>query len=86
VREYFHPTGGICDVPFDHTTELAAIGVRMSYRRRGIAGAMTAWLVRKAFDMGTTTVFLIAALDAEARIYTRIGFAPIGTVLHISRP
>ena len=38
--------GGVCDVPFNATTELAGIGVRPAYRRRGIAAAMTAWLVR----------------------------------------
>lgn len=78
--------GGVCDVPFNATTELAGIGVRTNYRRRGIAGAMTAWLVQQALAAGTTHVFLMAAGEAEARIYGRVGFRLIGQVLHISHP
>ena len=77
--------GGVCTIPFDHTTELAGIGVRPSFRRRGIAGAMTAWLAQKAIEAGTRTVFLMAAGEAEARIYARAGFEQIGNMLHISR-
>jgi len=32
----------------------------------------------------TTNVFLMAAGEAEARIYGRVGFRLIGQVLHIS--
>lgn len=78
--------GGVCDVPFQATTELAGIGVRSTFRRRGIAAAMTAWLVERVLAAGTTSIFLMAAGEAEARIYGRVGFAPIGEVLHISRP
>jgi N-acetylglutamate synthase-like GNAT family acetyltransferase len=76
--------GGVCTVAFGNTTELAGVGVRPVYRRRGIAGAMTAWLVQKAVEQGTTTVFLSAAGEAEARIYARIGFKQIGEGIHIS--
>ena len=77
--------GGVCDVPFDATSELAGIGVRPAYRRRGIAAAMTAWLVDQALAAGTTHIFLMAAGDNAARIYGRVGFKLIGDVLHISR-
>jgi GNAT superfamily N-acetyltransferase len=77
--------GGVCTIPFDHTTELAGIGVRPAFRRRGIAGAMTAWLAQKANEAGTNNVFLMAAGEAEARIYGRTGFEQIGNMLHISR-
>jgi GNAT superfamily N-acetyltransferase len=77
--------GGVCTIPFDHTTELAGIGVRPTFRRRGIAGAMTAWLAQKANEAGTSHVFLMAAGEAEARIYQRAGFEQIGNMLHISR-
>jgi GNAT superfamily N-acetyltransferase len=77
--------GGVCTIPFDHTTELAGIGVRPAFRRRGIAGAMTAWLAQKANAAGTNNVFLMAAGEAEARIYARTGFEQIGHMLHISR-
>jgi ribosomal protein S18 acetylase RimI-like enzyme len=79
------PAGaGGCTVPANSTTELVAVGVRDEYRRRGIAAAMTDRLVRDALAAGVTTVFLMAAHEAEARIYSRVGFSRIGEVLHIS--
>jgi GNAT superfamily N-acetyltransferase len=77
--------GGACDVPFNATSELVGVGVRTAYRRRGIAAAMTAWLVDQALAAGTTHVFLMAAGEDEARLYGRVGFRQIGDVLHISR-
>lgn len=76
--------GGVCDVPFDHTCELAGVGVRPAFRRQGVAAAITAWLVGQAFAAGTTTIFLMAADDIVARIYGRVGFVEIGEALHIS--
>lgn len=73
--------GGICNVPFDQTTELSSVGVRMPYRRQGIAAALTARLVQLAWAAGISTVFLMAAHEAEARIYARIDFQRIGEVL-----
>jgi ribosomal protein S18 acetylase RimI-like enzyme len=75
--------GGICNVPFDHATELSSVGVRMPFRRRGIAAALTAQLVQLAWAAGISTVFLMAAHEAEARVYARIGFQRIGEVLDI---
>jgi N-acetylglutamate synthase-like GNAT family acetyltransferase len=81
------PAGaGGCTVPADGTTELVAVGVRDRFRRRGIAAAMTARLVRDALAIGVTTVFLMAAHEAEARIYARAGFSRVEEVLHISLP
>ncbi|MEO8395157.1 MAG: GNAT family N-acetyltransferase [Chloroflexota bacterium] len=76
--------GGVCDVPFSATTELAGIGVRTNYRRRGIAAAMTGWLVDHALAAGTNHIFLMAADVNAARVYERVGFKLIGRVLHIS--
>jgi ribosomal protein S18 acetylase RimI-like enzyme len=78
--------GGACTPPYEGATELAGVGVRPSFRRRGIAAAVTALLARTMLDRGVATVFLMAAGDGEARIYERVGFARIGEVLHISRP
>jgi len=78
--------GGLCTVPADRTTELAGIGVRGAYRGRGIAAALTARLVQAAFAAGVATVFLMAATEAEARIYTRAGFTTVSEILHISLP
>lgn len=78
--------GGQCTAPHDGATELTSIGVRPMYRRRGIAGAMAAWLAATVLDRGTKLVFLMAHGEPEAnKIYAPIGFARIGEVLHISR-
>ena len=80
------PVGaGVCSVPSDQTTESAGIGVRAAFRRRGVAGALTTRLVQEAFAAGVSVPFLMAAHEAEARIYTRAGFREIGEILHISR-
>jgi predicted GNAT family acetyltransferase len=80
------PAGaGVCSPPHDGITEVAGIGVRLIYRRRGIAGAMTVWLTREAFAEGVTTAFLMAAAADEARIYGRAGYVERSRVLHISR-
>jgi ribosomal protein S18 acetylase RimI-like enzyme len=79
------PAGaGVCTVPGNQTTEVAGIGVRVAFRRRGIAGALTTRLVREAFDAGVTVAFLMAAHEQEVRIYTRAGFSTTGEILHIS--
>lgn len=78
--------GGICDVPVNSTTELTSIGVRAAYRRRGIAAAMTARLVRDADASDITTVFLMAEREETARIYARVGFVTTSEILHISLP
>ncbi|MEA2573089.1 MAG: hypothetical protein QOH93_387 [Chloroflexia bacterium] len=78
--------GGVCTVPKDGVTEIAGVGVREQYRRRGVAGALTSRLLKEAFNTGITLPFLMAAHEAEERIYARVGFSTIGDVLHISRP
>lgn len=78
--------GGIGTIPVDGLTEIAGIGVREACRRRGIAAALTARLLKEAFEAGVTLPFLMAAAEAEERIYARAGFTTIGSVLHISRP
>jgi GNAT superfamily N-acetyltransferase len=79
------PAGaGLCVAPYDGVTELAGIGVRERFRRRGIAAAMAGWLTRAAYDQGMSLVFLMAHGADEARIYGRAGFVERGEVLHIS--
>jgi ribosomal protein S18 acetylase RimI-like enzyme len=78
--------GGACTPPHEGATELTSIGVRPGHRRRGVAGAMVALLAQTMLDRGVELVFLMAAGEAEARIYARIGFTRIGEVLHISVP
>ncbi len=78
--------GGLCDVPFNGIAELTSVGVRPSFRGLGIAGAMTVRLTQEALAAGTTTIFLMAAIDVEVRLYTRAGFSIVGEVLLISVP
>jgi ribosomal protein S18 acetylase RimI-like enzyme len=81
------PVGaGVCTVPSDGTTEIAGIGVRAAFRRRGVAGAIVSRLVQTAVAAGVSVPFLMAAHEAEARIYQRAGFSEIGKILHIWRP
>lgn len=76
---------GMCS-PNNQTTEIAGIGVSATFRRRGVAGALTTGLVQEAFAAGISVPFLMAAHEAEKRIYDRAGFSEIGKILHISRP
>lgn len=81
------PAGaGIFTVPDDGVTEVAGIGVRPPFRRRGIAGALTSRLTDEAVRRGVTLPFLMAAGEDEARLYAKAGYRLIGDVLHISRP
>lgn len=79
------PVGaGGASVPDDATTEIAGIGVRTAYRRRGVAGAIVARLLREATAAGITRPFLMAASEAEARSYGRAGFVEVARILHVS--
>jgi GNAT superfamily N-acetyltransferase len=74
---------GISTPPLDGTTELVGIAVRDTHRRRGIAGAITARLVREAFARGVTTALLSAGDDGAERVYARAGFESRATMLHM---
>lgn len=87
MTETGEPVGaGVCSIPSNQTTEIAGIGVRAAFRRRGVAGALTTRLVQEAFAVGISVPFLMAAHEAEKRIYARAGFSVVGEILHISRP
>lgn len=77
--------GGLCAPPYCGVSELAAIGVRAAYRRRGIAAALTALLTQACPDVGITTPFLTPAGEAEERIYRSAGYQAVTEILHISR-
>src|SRR4028118_1775055 len=81
------PAGaGMFTVPAHQTTEIAGIGVRVPFRRRGIAGALTARLLREAFDAGVRGALFTAAGAVGSRGYSRAGFCAGGEILHISLP
>ena len=77
--------GGICSAPEDGITEIASVGVRPAFRRRGIAGAVVARLTRDAFATGVTLPFLTPESEAEERIYARAGYSRVSEVVHISQ-
>jgi GNAT superfamily N-acetyltransferase len=76
--------GGQVSAPVDGVSELAAIGVVESHRRRGIASALVATLTTAAHDAGAQIVWLEPAGAREQAIYERAGFQPDGTKLWIS--
>ncbi|MFL6139923.1 MAG: GNAT family N-acetyltransferase [Frankiaceae bacterium] len=76
---------GLCTAPAAGVRELAAVAVRGRFRRRGIAGAVTARLAMLAQARGAATVWLEPAGEAEQRIYERAGFAVVGSKIAIAR-
>lgn len=66
------------------TSEVAGIGVREAYRRRGIGAAVTSLTVA-VHAAGGRTVFLTPAGAVEQRLYARVGYVPAGTMLHLTR-
>lgn len=78
------PTEGVVAVgsyqPMGEYAEIVAVATLPSARLRGLAGALTALLVRHAHDeAGVRTVLLSAQNDAVARVYSRVGFQQVGT-------
>lgn len=61
--------------------EVAGIATITPFRRRGIAGIVTAWAVRAAFDQGVELTFLTAADERAGRVYERVGFRPYAHAL-----
>ncbi|MFI6504223.1 GNAT family N-acetyltransferase [Nonomuraea typhae] len=77
---------GQVGAPAKGVAEVAGIAVRASHRRRGIAGAVTAFLTRACAGTGVTTPFLTPADEAAGRVYERVGYRRAGDMLHISLP
>jgi ribosomal protein S18 acetylase RimI-like enzyme len=75
---------GVCDAIHHGLGELAGIGVRTRFRRRGIAATITHRLAQAAFAAGAATVFLTPGGPAEQRIYQRVGFTAIAEQAHVS--
>ncbi|MFE0025787.1 GNAT family N-acetyltransferase [Amycolatopsis sp. NPDC059021] len=76
--------GGVGTALVDATTEIAGIGVRERYRRRGIAAALTSQLTLEAHQRGGKTVFLTPAGEPEERLYARIGYRRAAECVHLS--
>jgi predicted GNAT family acetyltransferase len=65
--------------PVDGVSEIVGVGTLPSHRRRGIAAALTGFLVEDALRRGVRTIFLSAGDAAVARVYGSLGFRSAGT-------
>ena len=77
--------GGVAEAVVDGTAEVAGIGVRPGFRKRGIGAAMTSFLTVAVHGAGGRTVFLTPAGVPEQRMYARVGYQPAGDMVHLSR-
>jgi predicted GNAT family acetyltransferase len=67
----------------DDMTEIAGIGVREPFRRRGIAGALTAAATRQGLAEGARLAVLSPGDEGAARVYERAGFADASRIIHM---
>jgi predicted GNAT family acetyltransferase len=68
----------ICEPPHDGVTELAAVGTRAAFRRRGLAGAVTSRLAIAAARVGGHDLWLTPESPQAERVYGHIGFERCG--------
>jgi GNAT superfamily N-acetyltransferase len=54
---------------------LAGVAVRTAVRRRGVAAALSSWLLARGLAGGAELAHLHADTDDAARVYARLGFA-----------
>jgi len=78
---------GLIDVtgPHDPIGELAAVATVREHRRRGIAGAISAFLTEAAFARGMALVFLECEAE-NVGVYRKTGFTECGERLWMSLP
>jgi ribosomal protein S18 acetylase RimI-like enzyme len=67
----------------DGMTEVAGIGVREPFRRRGIAAALTAEATRQGMAEGAQLAVLVPGHEGAARVYERAGFADASRMIHV---
>ena len=72
--------------PYDGLVEVGGIGTLEPDRRRGIASSATSRIVREAFDRGVDVAMLSAGDERASRLYERLGFRRLGTMLTYSDP
>jgi predicted GNAT family acetyltransferase len=70
----------------DGMTEVAGIGVLEAYRRRGIAGALTAAATSEGFAEGASLAVLVPGHEGAARVYERAGYADASRMIHVRQP
>jgi ribosomal protein S18 acetylase RimI-like enzyme len=73
-------------VVLDGTSEVTGVATAEAFRRRGLAGVVTAAAARAAFAAGARLCVLSPGGDAAQRVYARAGFRGAATMLHWSDP
>jgi predicted GNAT family acetyltransferase len=70
----------------DGFSEVAGVATVEAWRRRGLAGVVTAAAARAAFAGGADLCILSPGDDRAQRVYARAGFRRAATMLHWSDP
>ncbi len=68
------------DGPAGPAVFLGGVAVLEPARRRGVAAAMSAWLLERGFAEGARLAHLHPDTDAAARVYSRLGFRDAGAL------
>jgi ribosomal protein S18 acetylase RimI-like enzyme len=68
----------------DGVSEVAGVATVERWRRRGLAGAVTAAAAREAFSAGAELCVISPGGEAAQRVYERAGFRRMATILHWS--
>jgi GNAT superfamily N-acetyltransferase len=68
------------DGPAGPAVFLGGVAVIEGARRRGVAAAMSAWLLGRAFADGARLAHLHPDTDGAARVYARLGFSETGAL------
>ncbi len=72
---------GMFHRPINGVTQCSGIATIETFRRRGISSALTTHMTRIAFESGVDLIYLAAANDAALRVYERIGYRQVGTLI-----
>ena len=70
----------------DGVSEIVGVATAEAWRRRGLAGALTAAATRGAFAAGASLCILSPGNETAQRVYARAGFHRVATMLHWSDP
>jgi ribosomal protein S18 acetylase RimI-like enzyme len=68
----------------DAHSEIVGVATADRWRRRGLAGLVTAAAAKAAFEAGASTCVLSPGDETALRVYARAGFRPVATMLHYS--
>ena len=75
--------GASWSTPIDGLSEIGGIAVLERFRRRGIAGALTAEATRRGLAAGATLALLSPGDDGAKRVYERAGFVGASRMIHV---